>query len=77
MTQGLDLDVDLADAEAVADRRDAVVAAVREHAGEMAYTLARVEGGDYGRRTFETAGEHPYFCVPHEGSGMTGTVSVQ
>jgi plastocyanin len=33
-------------------------------------------GGTY-RRTFETAGEHPYFCVPHEGSGMTGTVSVQ
>ena len=55
MTQGLDLDVDLADADAVADRRDAVVAAVREHAGEMAYALARVEGGDYGRRTFETA----------------------
>ncbi|MDZ7700914.1 MAG: plastocyanin/azurin family copper-binding protein [Halobacteriales archaeon] len=26
--------------------------------------------------TFETAGEHPYFCVPHEGSGMTGVVSV-
>lgn len=57
MTQGLDLDVDvdLADAEAVAERRDAVVAAVRDHAGELAYALARVEGGDYGRRTFETA----------------------
>lgn len=26
--------------------------------------------------TFETAGEHPYFCVPHEGSGMTGVVAV-
>lgn len=26
--------------------------------------------------TFETAGEHPYFCVPHEGSGMTGVVVV-
>ena len=29
------------------------------------------------RHTFETAGDHAYFCVPHEGSGMTGTVSVQ
>lgn len=28
------------------------------------------------RRTFEATGEHPYFCVPHEGSGMTGTVTV-
>lgn len=26
--------------------------------------------------TFETPGEHPYFCVPHEGSGMTGIVAV-
>jgi plastocyanin len=26
--------------------------------------------------TFESAGEHPYFCVPHEGSGMTGVVVV-
>lgn len=26
--------------------------------------------------TFETAGEHPYFCVPHEGSGMAGVVAV-
>ena len=26
--------------------------------------------------TFEVAGEHPYFCVPHEGSGMTGVVAV-
>lgn len=28
------------------------------------------------RHTFEVAGEHPYFCVPHEGSGMTGVVAV-
>jgi len=32
-------------------------------------------GGTY-THTFETAGEHPYFCVPHEGSGMTGVVTV-
>lgn len=26
--------------------------------------------------TFETPGEHPYFCIPHEGSGMVGVVQV-
>ncbi|MFB6361496.1 MAG: plastocyanin/azurin family copper-binding protein, partial [Halobacteriales archaeon] len=36
-----------------------------------------IEAGGTYRRTFETAGEQPYFCVPHEGSGMTGAVSVQ
>ena len=40
-----------------------------------------LEGGLIGvdgaySHTFETAGEHPYFCVPHEGSGMTGVVAV-
>ena len=42
---------------------------------------ADIEGGLIGAgetyaHTFETAGEHPYFCVPHEGSGMTGVVAV-
>lgn len=32
--------------------------------------------GETYRYTFEAAGEHPYFCVPHEGSGMTGVVVV-
>ncbi len=27
-------------------------------------------------RTFNTAGNFPYFCIPHCGLGMTGTVSV-
>ncbi|MFB6123964.1 MAG: DUF5059 domain-containing protein [Haloferacaceae archaeon] len=27
--------------------------------------------------TFETAGEHAYFCIPHEAAGMTGTVVVE
>ena len=26
--------------------------------------------------TFETAGEHRYFCIPHERDGMTGVVVV-
>jgi hypothetical protein len=46
------------DPEAVADERDAVAAAVREHASGLARALARVQGGDYGRRAFTTdAGE--------------------
>jgi len=27
--------------------------------------------------TFETAGEHGYFCIPHEAAGMEGTVVVE
>ena len=50
--------LDRADVSSVADRRDEVVAAVGDHAGRLAYDLARLEGGDYGRRSFETdAGE--------------------
>jgi hypothetical protein len=48
------LDFDLADPDAVAAERDAVVAAVRDHAGRIAYALSRLEGGDYGDRTFGT-----------------------
>lgn len=49
-------DIDPTDAEAVADRRDDVMAAVRDHAGQIAYALARLQGGDYGQRTFDTDG---------------------
>jgi hypothetical protein len=46
------------DPEQVAARRDAVAGAVREHASRLARALARVQGGDYGRRSFTTdAGE--------------------
>ncbi|QLC33079.1 hypothetical protein EFA46_002260 [Halarchaeum sp. CBA1220] len=54
MTEGLDADVP--SAEATAAERDAVAARVREHAGRLAYELARLKGGDYGRRTFRTDG---------------------
>ncbi len=50
--------LDLADVSSIADRRDEVVAAVADHAGRLAYDLARLDGGDYGRRSFATdAGE--------------------
>lgn len=28
-------------------------------------------------RAFEVSGTYEYFCIPHEGSGMTGTVRVR
>ncbi|GGL47671.1 hypothetical protein [Halocalculus aciditolerans] len=57
MTESPDLDVPaVASAEDAAARRDEVVAWVREHAGKMAYELARLQGGDYGRRSFKTEG---------------------
>jgi len=33
-----------------------------------------VESDESYTHTFGVAGEYGYFCVPHEGSGMTGTV---
>jgi hypothetical protein len=46
------------DTEAVAERRDEVAAAIRDHASGLARSLARLQGGDYGRRSFRTdAGE--------------------
>jgi len=33
--------------------------------------------GDTFEHTFEVAGEYPYFCIPHERNGMTGTVVVE
>jgi len=66
MTDGLGFDP--TDADAVAAERDAVVAAVRDHAGQLAYALARLQGGDYGDRTFATAdGE---WTVKYEGGDL-------
>jgi len=56
--------VDPTDAAAVAERRDEIVAAVANHAGEIAYQLARLQGGDYGRETFATPGGE--WTVKHE-----------
>ena len=35
-----------------------------------------VAPGETYAHTFETAGDHPYYCIPHEASGMTGVVVV-
>jgi plastocyanin len=36
-----------------------------------------VQSGQSYVHTFETAGTHGYFCVPHEAAGMVGTVVVE
>ncbi|MFC7077037.1 DUF5059 domain-containing protein [Haloarcula halophila] len=36
-----------------------------------------VQSGQSYVHTFETAGEHEYFCTPHEAAGMVGTIVVE
>jgi hypothetical protein len=48
------VDAPVADTEAAAARREEILASVTGHAGRIARELARLEGGDYGRRSFET-----------------------
>lgn len=36
-----------------------------------------LDGGESYEHTFETAGSYEYFCIPHEQSGMTGTITVE
>ncbi|MFC6903855.1 hypothetical protein [Halalkalicoccus tibetensis] len=52
MSQPPDLEGDI---EEIAARRDELVGTVRDHAGRIAYGLARLQGGDYGQRDFPTA----------------------
>jgi len=52
MIEGLDADV--VGTDEAAQRRDELVAAVTDHASEVARELARLQGGDYGQATFET-----------------------
>lgn len=60
--------VDPEDADDVSAARDELVAAVREHAGQIAYQLATLDGGDYGQHTFETdAGS---WTVKYEGGDL-------
>lgn len=48
-----------------------------ESAARDAYPEGSIAGNGTYEYTFETAGEYPYFCIPHEQAGMTGTVTVQ
>lgn len=39
--------------------------------------VGAVQEGQSYVKTFETPGEHGYFCVPHEAAGMVGTIVVE
>ncbi|MUV85081.1 hypothetical protein GJ631_00400 [Natronomonas sp. CBA1123] len=79
--------MDLADVEEVAERREELLAAVRDHAGRIAYHIARVDGGDYGQRSFSTddgewtvkyeAGDLEYLRFEPRGGGETYVISTQ
>lgn len=60
--------VDPTDSDAVAARRDELAAAVRDHAGGIAYQLARLQGGDYGREMFTTSDGK--WTVKHEAGDL-------
>jgi len=45
-------------------------------AGAKAFNSGRINGGKSWRHTFTVAGAYHYFCIPHEGSGMIGTIIV-
>ena len=48
-----------------------------EDAARGAYPDGDIPGGESYSHTFETAGEHGYFCIPHEAAGMVGTIVVE
>ena len=60
--------VEPADADAVAAHRDELAAAVRDHAGTVAYRLAKLQGGDYGREEFKTSSG--VWTVKHEAGDL-------
>lgn len=47
-----------------------------EGAARDGYDRGAIGDGDDYAHTFETPGEYRYFCLPHEGTGMTGSVTV-
>lgn len=47
-----------------------------EQAARDAYPEGDIGGGDSYEHTFEVEGTYGYFCIPHEGAGMLGTVNV-
>jgi len=44
--------------------------------GWLAGSEGAIYEGETYEHTFETVGTHPYFCIPHEASGMVGNVVV-
>jgi plastocyanin len=48
-----------------------------EEAARNSYPDGDIPGGESYEHTFEEAGSYEYFCIPHEMSGMIGTVVVE
>lgn len=48
-----------------------------ESAARNAWPDGSIAGGETYEHTLDTAGEYQYFCIPHEGAGMKGTITVQ
>jgi hypothetical protein len=81
------IDADISSTEAVAERRQEILAAVQEHAGQVARELALLQGGDYGSETFNTdagewtvkyeAGALQYLRFKGKGGGETYVISTQ
>ncbi|SEP24007.1 hypothetical protein SAMN04487948_12544 [Halogranum amylolyticum] len=79
------MDADISSTEAVAERREEILAAVETHAGRIARELAVLKGGDYGSETFNTdagewtvkyeAGALQYLRFSGKGGGETYVVS--
>jgi len=57
-------DLDVTDVTQVTERRAEILEAIQDHAGQVAYGLARLQGGDYGRRSFST--DEGNWTVKHE-----------
>lgn len=47
-----------------------------EQAARDAYPEGSLGSDDTFEHTFHTPGTYEYFCIPHEGAGMTGTIEV-
>lgn len=48
-----------------------------EEAARDELSAGLIQDGESFEVTFDEAGRYRYFCIPHESSGMTGTVVVQ
>ncbi len=48
-----------------------------EQAARDGLSEGLIEAGDRYSHTFEASGTYEYYCIPHEGSGMAGTVRVR
>ena len=50
---------------------------VRLPPGAEPFDSGEVPAGEVFRHRFETPGTYRYFCIPHEGQGMVGTIVVE